>query len=261
MAHGSVTTLKRAGFLLGLALGGFFDGILLHQILQWHHLLSNVDVVRDMRVQILADGLFHALMYVVAAVALALLWRARTLAAEPGASGRLWGAALLGFGAWHIVDSVFSHWLLDIHRIRMDSPNPLAWDLIWFFVFGVLPALAGLQLLRSEGGGGSGSGRAAAVTLGVSALLAGPIAALPGPSDSTQILVMFAPGVKGAQAFDALAKVDARVLWVDRSGGLWAVKLVEPTAAWRLYRSGALLVSNTGWGLGCLSWTRSQSNS
>jgi uncharacterized membrane protein len=27
--------------LLGFALGGFFDGILLHQILQWHHLLSS----------------------------------------------------------------------------------------------------------------------------------------------------------------------------------------------------------------------------
>jgi uncharacterized membrane protein len=30
------------GFWLGFALGGFFDGIILHQILQWHHLLSGV---------------------------------------------------------------------------------------------------------------------------------------------------------------------------------------------------------------------------
>jgi uncharacterized membrane protein len=26
-----------AGIFLGLGLGGFFDGIVLHQILQWHH--------------------------------------------------------------------------------------------------------------------------------------------------------------------------------------------------------------------------------
>lgn len=26
-----------AGILFGLGLGGFFDGIVLHQILQWHH--------------------------------------------------------------------------------------------------------------------------------------------------------------------------------------------------------------------------------
>ena len=30
--------------LLGLGLGGFFDGIVLHQILQWHHMESNHSV-------------------------------------------------------------------------------------------------------------------------------------------------------------------------------------------------------------------------
>ncbi|WP_460744124.1 DUF2243 domain-containing protein [Mariniluteicoccus endophyticus] len=29
------------GILLGIGLGGFLDGILLHQILQWHHMLSS----------------------------------------------------------------------------------------------------------------------------------------------------------------------------------------------------------------------------
>ena len=32
---------KAAGFLLGLGLGGFFDGIVLHQLLQWHHMASS----------------------------------------------------------------------------------------------------------------------------------------------------------------------------------------------------------------------------
>lgn len=31
-----------AGIFLGLGLGGFFDGIVLHQILQCHHMLSHV---------------------------------------------------------------------------------------------------------------------------------------------------------------------------------------------------------------------------
>jgi uncharacterized membrane protein len=30
------------GILLGSGLGGFIDGILLHQILQWHNMLSSV---------------------------------------------------------------------------------------------------------------------------------------------------------------------------------------------------------------------------
>lgn len=29
------------GLLLGLGLGGFFDGIILHQVLQWHHMLTS----------------------------------------------------------------------------------------------------------------------------------------------------------------------------------------------------------------------------
>lgn len=51
------TSYPRAGYLLGFALGGFFDGILLHQVLQWHHLLQGVEgaVFRQVRTQILAD--------------------------------------------------------------------------------------------------------------------------------------------------------------------------------------------------------------
>ena len=85
-----------AGAILGFALGGFFDGILLHQILQWHHLLSLVPGMEDLRLQILWDGWFHALMYVLAAVALWGLWRARHRAAGLNATG---GALLAGFGA------------------------------------------------------------------------------------------------------------------------------------------------------------------
>lgn len=47
--------LARAAVLRGAALGGFFNGILLHQILQWHHLLSNVEgaAFQDLRMQLL----------------------------------------------------------------------------------------------------------------------------------------------------------------------------------------------------------------
>ena len=67
--------------IIGVGLSGFFDGILLHQVLQWHHLLSLVpgEPFRDIGTQILADGLFHVLMYLVTAVGLWLLWRRRGL--------------------------------------------------------------------------------------------------------------------------------------------------------------------------------------
>jgi uncharacterized membrane protein len=255
--HDTVRALRWPALWLGLALGGFFDGILLHQILQWHHLLSNVDAVQDMRLQMLADGVFHALMYVVAVIALWVLWRRRAAAAHDGASACLLGHALIGFGVWHLIDAVASHWITGIHRIKVDSPNPLAWDLAGFFIFGIAPAVWGWWVRRrTHTGGGAGHGRATAASLAVAVLAAGPLAALPAGSNGDQVMVLFAPGVSSGDAFQALAEADARVLWVDRSGGLWAVTIREPRAAWRLYRHGALLVSNSAVGLGCFSWSR-----
>lgn len=53
-----------AGFLLGLGLGGFFDGIVLHQVLQWHHMLSSAgyppDTLANLEANTFFDGLFHA---------------------------------------------------------------------------------------------------------------------------------------------------------------------------------------------------------
>ena len=47
------STRARWAIVLGFALGGFFDGIVLHQILQWHHLLSLVPAVDSIRLQVL----------------------------------------------------------------------------------------------------------------------------------------------------------------------------------------------------------------
>ena len=79
--------LKWAGVLMGMALGRFFDGILLHQILQWHHLLSAVEGQPwlDLRMQLVADGLFHVLMHAVLAAGLALLVGAAGWQAAPAA--------------------------------------------------------------------------------------------------------------------------------------------------------------------------------
>lgn len=137
------------GIVLGFALGGFFDGILLHQILQWHHPLSLVPGVDTIRGQVLWDGYFHALMYLIAAVGLSGLWRSRAQF-EQGWGRRLLGSLLVGFGVWHVVDSVLSHWILGIHTIKLDSPNPLVRDLIWFFAFGLLPLFLGWVIGRRD---------------------------------------------------------------------------------------------------------------
>lgn len=245
----------RWGTVLGFALGGFFDGILLHQILQWHHLLSLVPGMADIRLQVLWDGYFHALMYVIAAVGLIGLWRAHKSGQE-GWGRSLLGAVLIGFGLWHIVDGIVSHWALGIHRIKLDSPNPLMWDLIWLTAFGVAPFVAGLLTPR---GGRPGApripGSAAAVLVLSLATIGAAIWSLKPPPDQPFTTVVFAPGVDPAQVWSALSATESRLVWTDPSMGVVVVD-APADRRWSFYRHGALMVSGYGAPGGCFSWSR-----
>ncbi|CAD7027796.1 hypothetical protein REJC140_02546 [Pseudorhizobium endolithicum] len=255
-AAASSSSFRWSGLALGFAFGGFFDGILLHQVLQWHHLLSGLDgAAGDIRLLILTDGLFHVLMYVVAGVGLWLLWQGRGQFATPASDRLLLGNVLIGFGAWHILDAVLSHWLLGIHRIRMDTDNPLFWDLLWLAVFGIVPLLAGLVLHRKGGTGGRRSTLRSHTALVIAIVLAGSLSALPPPSSDTT-LVVFRPGTSPAQAMAGLAALNGRLMWSDSSGAVWAVEIPEGTDPGAFYRHGALLVSNSLLPAGCLDWTR-----
>ncbi|MGF7160860.1 putative membrane protein [Rhodoligotrophos appendicifer] len=247
------------GMVLGFALGGFFDGILLHQILQWHHLLSLVPGLTDLRMQVLWDGYFHALMYLIAAIGLWGLWKAHSRAGDAWdrrAWGRqLGGALLIGFGLWHVVDGILSHWVLGIHRIKLDSPNPLVWDLIWLFVFGVAPALLGWLLVRGGGRPGRISGATLALLLLTGTTLGLGVWSLRPPPDQPFTTVVFRPGMDPQQVFETLALLDARLVWSDPTLGVVVVDM-PPARKWAFYSRGALLVSGSGVPAGCFDWAR-----
>jgi uncharacterized membrane protein len=245
----------RWGGALGFALGGFFDGILLHQILQWHHLFSLVPGMDDLRLQVLWDGYFHLLMYVVAIVGLAGLWRAQRRGAMHW--GRpLAGAMLAGFGSWHAIDALLSHWLLGIHRIRVDSPDPLLWDLAWLVVFGIAPLVLGLRWLRRPGAGGAGARGSVAglVLLAAGSAALGGWALVPPPGQNLTTVV-FHPGAGPREVFAALDAVDGRLVWSDRAMGV-VVMAIPARHHLTLYRHGALLVSGAGAPGGCVNWSR-----
>lgn len=263
---GSNDSLRRfdsACLLIGFALGGFFDGILLHQVLQWHHLLSGLDgaAFRDLRVQILADGLFHALMYVICVLGLWLLWRAHRTSTAVPRGRRLLAGLLIGFGVWHVLDGVLSHWILAIHRIRMDSEVPLVWDLLWFFAFGAAFVAAGLALRRRNAGRDDvrGAGRTALSVLTLTVLAAGFGASLP-PAGATTLMVMMRPDATANELLEGLTRIGGGIVWADPSGALWAVDVRTPRDAAQLYRHGALLVTGSPVALGCLAWTRVAEN-
>ncbi|QDA36633.1 DUF2243 domain-containing protein (plasmid) [Paracoccus liaowanqingii] len=237
---------------LGVALGGFFDGILLHQILQWHHLLSLVPGMDDLRGQVLWDGYFHAGMYLLALIGLVAIWRGRARIGQD-TRARLWAPIVMGFGAWHVLDTILSHWLLGIHRVKLDATYPLAWDLGWLLAFGLLPVLAGLRVARR---GGGGSGRLPAGTWAALVLLTGGLGAwgLVPPPGMPLTAVVFRAGVTEDQMQARLAEAGAEVVWQDGAGGI-AIVALPGGQGWRLYGQGALLVAGSGLPAGCFSWT------
>lgn len=256
------STLRHAGYLLGFSLGGFFDGILLHQILQWHHLLSGITRApfSDLRTQVLADGLFHAAMYVIAAIGLWQLLRARATLARRSANRTLVADLLIGFGAWHVLDSVLSHWLLEIHRIRMDVPNPLFWDLLWFGLFGVLFIIAGIILRRraadDERGGPTARSLASPLIVTVAATALASAFPMFDRSNTMTVTVVMRPGATPVQLLAGLQGTGARLLWSGDRGTVWVLALDRPADRFRLYAHGALFVSGTLLPAGCSAWMR-----
>ena len=142
--------VRRAGVVLGLGFGGFVDGIVLHQILQWHHMLTEAgfppDSVRNLQINTLADGLFHALTWVISLAGLIMLYRA-TVGRQHRPSGRvLAGAMVMGWGIFNVVEGLLNHYVLQIHHVR-PGPNQALYDLA-FLILGVALTAVGWWISR-----------------------------------------------------------------------------------------------------------------
>jgi uncharacterized membrane protein len=144
---------KPPALVLGLGLGGFLDGIVLHQILQWHHLLTDTGdhpatTVDGLEANTLADGFFHMATWllVVAGVLLTVrAWQRGELA--PPWRAHI-GLMLAGWGVFNVVEGAIDHQLLGIHHVRDDLGGPIGWDLA-FLALGVVLIAGGLALARS----------------------------------------------------------------------------------------------------------------
>jgi uncharacterized membrane protein len=151
--RGPVNRLRAPGILIGIGLGGFVDGIVLHQILQWHHLLSSEGdypktTIRGLEDNTLADGVFHAFTWIAVAVGIWVLWR-RTTDWRWAISGRaFFGWVLVGWGLFNLVEGVVNHHILGLHHVREDAGQQTAYDL-GFLAISVLLAVAGWLLSRS----------------------------------------------------------------------------------------------------------------
>jgi uncharacterized membrane protein len=138
-----------AGVLLGIGLGGFVDGILLHQIAQWHQMLSAVvppESMEAMRRNMTADGLFHAAVWIATLAGVMVLWSAvRGRGALPPAR-YLFGSMLLGWGAFNLVEGIIDHHVLQLHHVRDLPQHVPAYDWIFLALGGIGFVLVGLAI-------------------------------------------------------------------------------------------------------------------
>ena len=144
-----------AGILLGLGLGGFFDGIVLHQILQWHHMATSAgypaDSLSNLKLNVMLDGLFHAATYVFTAAGLTVLWRSARRPHFRWSGRQLFATILMGFGIFNLVEGIVDHHILGLHHVNETVPQNqrIYWD-IGFLVWGAAMLIGGWRLSRSR---------------------------------------------------------------------------------------------------------------
>lgn len=151
MSAGPTPRPAIAGALaLGVGLGGLFDGIVFHQILQIHNMLSGWLPVTDLvsaKANMLWDGLFHAAVWVISVTGVALVWRAAQRTDVDFAARHLGGGFLIGWGLFNVVEGVIDHHILGVHHV-MERLGPSVWDYA-FLGWGVVMIVIGWRMVRA----------------------------------------------------------------------------------------------------------------
>ncbi|GAM16419.1 DUF2243 domain-containing protein [Mesobacillus selenatarsenatis] len=131
--------------ILGLGLLGAIDGIVFHQLLQWHHMVLSDNI----QLEIFTDGLFTALF------SAKLLWGGVKIFQDArknqlGYSWRIFlGGIFIGGGAFNLVEGIVDHHILQVHRVKPLAENPLMYDLA-FLAIGALLVVIGFMIKRLE---------------------------------------------------------------------------------------------------------------
>jgi uncharacterized membrane protein len=138
-----------ASILLGLGLGGFFDGIVLHQILQWHHMISTPtppDTLENLQLNTVGDGIFHAATWALTVAGIFVLLASNGARHEEGGMRTLIGGMLVGWGVFNTVEGVIDHHLLGLHHVR-PGPDESLYD-VGFLIWGSIMVMAGVVAIR-----------------------------------------------------------------------------------------------------------------
>jgi uncharacterized membrane protein len=147
----NIRPLVAAGVVLGAGMGGFVDGIVFHQILQVHGLLSATvpkTTVANIEVNMFWDGLFHAFTWVTTAIGLVLLWRVGKHTEVPRSTRTFVGSLLVGWGLFNFIEGLIDHHLLQLHHV-VERLGLSGFDYA-FLGSGVLMTFIGWSLIATD---------------------------------------------------------------------------------------------------------------
>lgn len=141
--------LSTAGVVMGMGIGGFIDGILFHQILQLHGMVSNklsIDTFVGKAVNMFWDGIFHALTLIAVMIGFALLVRLlkrRDINPSPRLA---LGGAIGGWGIFNLVEGIIHHQIIKLHNVNEYSLQPEVWNYS-FLASGIILMALGYLLI------------------------------------------------------------------------------------------------------------------
>lgn len=150
-----------AGIVLGIGMGGFSDGILFHQILQIHNMLSALrprTTLLNAEVNMFWDGLFHAFTWITTAVGIGMLVRVARVGRLTLPTKSWLGALLIGWGLFNLVEGMVNHVMLGLHHV-VERLGLSVWD-AGLLVASAAAVAVGVRLARA--GLGKTAGVAAA---------------------------------------------------------------------------------------------------
>jgi uncharacterized membrane protein len=148
----SPVPLTTASMVLGIGLGGFIDGIVLHQVLQWHEMLSAKIPATDYvgkSVNMFWDGIFHFFCLIVVLVGVVMLWKIMGRTDVNRSGNLLGGGMLLGWGLFNIVEGVIDHHILKLHNVMELSPDHAVANYS-FLGISLLMLIVGYVFVRKE---------------------------------------------------------------------------------------------------------------
>ena len=155
-AHGNLilkAPVVAMSLILGIGLGGFIDAIILHQLLQWHQMISNIlppTTLTSKSINMFWDGVFEAVTWIYTFIGVLLMWHSRTQSRLTTSTAVFTGGLISGWGIFNLMDSIFNHYLFGFHDIRENASHPNLYNLGFLIISFIFIAAGRSLIVRSK---------------------------------------------------------------------------------------------------------------